>query len=48
MIILAVIGLVVALFLAFSYIIFIAYNMTSWDKCPKWLDKTYDFMFGWL
>ena len=48
MLILAIVALVISLFLAFGYGIFAAYENTRLDKMPEWLEKTYDFMFGWL
>lgn len=48
MIILAVVGLVAALFLTFAYGIFIAYHSIRLSETPEWLEKTYEFMFGWI
>ena len=46
--ILAIVALVVSLFLAFGCGISAVYENTRLDKMPEWLEKIYDFMFGWL
>ena len=48
LLVLAIVALVVSLFLAFGYGIFAAYENTRLDKMPEWLEKIYEFMFGWI
>lgn len=48
MIILAVIGSLFGLFMIFAYSIFFAYHRIRLSKTPEWLEKTYEFMFGWI
>ena len=48
MIILAVLGCLFGLFMVFAYSIFFAYHSIRLSETPEWLEKIYDFMFGWI